>query len=102
MTAMVKSMSRSGATFSIDSEYKLLFLALVYVDAVLSFIAIQTGFIEQNPIMVQVLASIPLLVLIKGIAPALMAWLVPGKFLMPSIALMGAVLAWNLKEIAGL
>jgi hypothetical protein len=40
-----------------------------------------------------------LLILIKFIIPIFVAWVMPGRLLWPSIALLGLVVIWNIKEL---
>jgi hypothetical protein len=40
-----------------------------------------------------------LLVTIKLLVPLLIAWLMPGKLLLPSIALLAVIAIWNIKEL---
>jgi hypothetical protein len=42
-----------------------------------------------------------LLLIVKLIIPLVIAWLLPGKLLLPSIALLMFVVIWNLKELGG-
>jgi hypothetical protein len=57
------------------------------------------GFAEINPLM-NFLIHIPvLLLLVKLVIPVLIAWLIPGRLLLPSIALLALVAIWNIKEL---
>ena len=57
------------------------------------------GLSELNPVMRQ-LANMPLqLVIIKCAIPLLIAWLAPGKLLLPAIILLCLVVSWNIKEL---
>jgi len=90
----------SVATFRHDYHLKAAFLGLAYLDLVLTYIAVQSGYHEMNPLMMQLLANPMALVLVKGVAPFALAWLLPGRLLLPSTLFMFAVACWNLKEFA--
>ena len=96
------ALPQSVATFGYGTGYKLCFVALIYLDVVLTLFAMQRGFTEMNPYMAQMLASPQWLLLVKGLVPLIIAWLVPGKLLLPSIGLMGAVSMWNASELLAL
>jgi len=69
------------------------------VDLTLTVLAVSLGFSELNPLM-RYLVTVPvLLLIIKGAVPLLIAWLVPGKFLLPSVVLLALVVGWNVKEL---
>ncbi len=89
----------SVATFRHGTRYKTGFVALMYFDVALTFFAVQAGFGEINPIMAGLMASPWKLVLVKGVAPLALAWLLPARLLLPSIGFMLAVALWNVKEL---
>ncbi len=90
---------QSVATLERGLPSKIGFVALVYIDLVLTLFAIQHGFSEINPFMVQMLSRVELLVLAKVVAPLFIAWFVPAKFLLPSIGFMVIVLGWNIATL---
>ena len=94
-------MLQTMATFRHGTQEKLLFLTLVYVDVVVSSFAVSAGFSEINPLMAQLLASPMMLILVKGVTPMVISWLVPSRLLLPSSLFMVLVLGWNFKELAG-
>ena len=79
------------ATFRHDAGLKLGFVGLIYLDVVLTFVALRLGFTELNPIMANLVANPWALVLVKGAVPVLIGWLIPGKLLLPSIGLAIAI-----------
>lgn len=88
----------SAATFRRGTKAKVSFVLLHVADLLLTVAAINHGLNELNPIM-QYLLTVPLLmVLLKFVVPVVIAWLAPGKLLLPSILLLGMLLAWNVKE----
>ncbi|MBI2868669.1 MAG: hypothetical protein HYX96_02445 [Chloroflexi bacterium] len=100
---MTASLLSSAATFRRALPEKFSFVLLNQLDLVLTVIAISLGFSELNPWMRGWLESPPQLLLFKAVAPLFIAWLVPGKLLLPSILLLGLVLGWDIKElVAGL
>jgi hypothetical protein len=75
------------------------FILLCLFDLTFSVVAVSLGFTELNPVM-NFLIQIPvLLLLVKLAIPILIAWLIPGRLLWPSIALLALVTIWNIKEI---
>jgi len=88
----------STATFKRCTIEKVSFVLLSQFDLVLTVLAVYLGFSELNPF-IKYLVSIPVLLLvIKLVIPLIIAWLVPGKLLLPSIAVLALAFIWNLKE----
>jgi fumarate reductase subunit C len=89
----------SSATFKRGTVEKASFVLLVLFDLTLTVVAMNLGFEEMNPF-IRFLIQIPLLLLIvKLFIPLLIAWLMPGRLLLPSIALLVVVVIWNIKEL---
>jgi hypothetical protein len=82
-----------------DFVFKVLYLSLQVFDLGLTLMAAYFGFSELNPLMKALLASPLQLATFKLIIPFLIVWLLPGKFLIPAIALLAAVIGWNVKEL---
>jgi len=78
---------------------KVLYLLLQMIDLCLTVLAVQMGYPELNPFMRAALASIPALLVMKVIIPLLIFWLVPGKYLIPAVALLVVIVGWNIKEL---
>lgn len=78
---------------------KFSYLTLAYIDAALTILVLQFNFSEINPLVRFMLASPWLYILVKLAMPAFIAWLVPARLLIPSIAFMLLVFIWNLKEL---
>jgi hypothetical protein len=92
-------MRASIATFQQGTSLKISYLCLACGDLVLTAYAFAAGFTELNPLIAR-LETRPLeLVVVKGVVPALIAWLVPAKLLLPSIALLAAIVAWNIGQL---
>lgn len=70
------------------------------LDLVLTISATSLGLSELNPFMRSLLANLPELFLVKLIIPVFMAWLIPGRLLLPAIGLLSVVVAWDLKELS--
>jgi len=97
---MVTGWWNSSTTFKRCTAEKLSFIFLGVLDLVLTILAMYLGFYEINPF-VRFLVQIPfLLVFVKLVIPVLIAWLMPGKLLLPSIAVLALVVIWNVKELA--
>lgn len=81
---------------------KLAYLSLQVIDLGLTLMAMDRGYNELNPF-VRGLQDAPAhLFLIKMFIPALIAWLIPGKFLVPAILLLLLIIGWNVKELISL
>ncbi len=75
------------------------FVALAYIDLLLTLYAVQSGFTEMNPLMLRLLARPGELFLMKVVVPPLIALLVPAMLLLPSVLLMVLVSGWNLASL---
>ena len=96
---MIANLWDSSATFKRCTAEKASFIILNQFDLTLTVLAIYLGFSELNPF-VRHLVNIPILLLVIKLAiPLLIAWLIPGKLLLPSIALLILVIVWNVKEL---
>src|SRR4030042_2690816 len=89
----------SAVTFKKSTALKISFILLGLGDLLLTVLAMNLGIWEMNPI-VRFLVHMPiLLVLIKVVIPVAVAWIMPGRLLIPSIALLGFAVIWNIREI---
>ena len=89
----------SAATFRQCTAEKASFVLLNQFDLALTILAIYLGLTELNPL-IRHLVNIPVLLLVvKLVIPLLIAWLIPGKLLLPSIAVLALAVIWNLKEL---
>jgi hypothetical protein len=96
---MVSGWRESAATFKKSTAEKLAFICLCGLDLTLTIVGMYLGFYEMNPLM-RFLIHLPvLLVLVKLFLPIGLAWLLPGKLLWPSIALLALIVIWNVKEL---
>lgn len=99
MAGMESSWWDSSATFKRCTAEKTSFILLCTFDLTLTVLAISLGFVELNPL-VRYLVHIPALLLVVKLAiPVLIAWVMPGRLLWPSIALLCLVVIWNIKEL---
>jgi hypothetical protein len=89
----------ASATFKKCTWEKTAFILLCLLDLTLSVAAVAHGFTEINPVMKFLIQVPALLLLVKLAIPVLIAWLIPGRLLWPSIGLLVLVTLWNLKEI---
>jgi hypothetical protein len=97
--ALKLDFSVSFATFRGDTFEKIAFILLNQVDIALTFYALSLGLSELNPVM-QALVRSPLeLMAVKLLVPALIAWLTPGKLLIPAILLLCLIVGWDMKEL---
>ena len=91
---------RAGvATFSHGAPYKVAFVFLGLVDLLVTLYAVNNGYVERNPIFVALQDDPYGLFFLKVGGPTFIAWLVPGKLLLPSVGLMFAVIGWNVGEL---
>ncbi len=89
----------SSGTFRKCTVEKASFVGLCAFDLVLTVFSMYLGFAELNPF-VRLMVQIPVLLLcVKLLVPVLIAWLMPGKLLLPSIGLLALIVAWNIKEL---
>jgi hypothetical protein len=96
---MTTSWWDSSATFKKCTVEKASFVLLNQFDLTLTVVALYLGLSELNPL-VRFLINVPvLLVVFKLVIPLLLAWLMPGKLLLPSIGLLVIVVIWNIKEL---
>ena len=96
---MIANLWDSSATFRRCTAEKASFVLLNQFDLTLTVLAVYLGLSELNPLIRQ-LVNIPILLLVVKLAlPLLIAWLIPGKLLLPSIALLTLIIVWNIKEL---
>jgi hypothetical protein len=99
MNEIVTGWWESTATFKKCTAEKVSFIILGIFDLVLTILAISIGLSEINPL-VRYMVEIPALLLtVKLFIPVLIAWILPGKLLIPSIALLACAVIWNIKEL---
>jgi hypothetical protein len=96
---MTTGIFESSATFKKCTAEKAVFVALGLVDLILTLTAVNLGLSEINPVIRLALQIPALLLIIKLFIPVLIAWLMPGKLLIPSIILLALIVVWNLKEL---
>ena len=89
----------TAATFRRGVLEKLSFVLLIYLDLALTFLALALGLVELNPYMQSLLANPPLLFFTKLVASVFIAWLVPGRLLLPAITFMLFVIGRNVREL---
>ena len=75
------------------------YVFLHQLDLILTIFAVHYGLNELNPLMRDLLTSPLQLVVAKLIIPILIAWLVPGRLLIPAVIFLGLVILWNMKEL---
>lgn len=89
----------SALTFRRGVGAKVSFVLLNQVDFVLTVFALSLGLHEVNPL-IQGLAAFPFsLLLVKLAIPLAIAWLVPGRLLLPAIALLALVVGWDIRGL---
>jgi hypothetical protein len=89
----------SAGSFRKSRFEKLSFLVLGELDFGLTLLAVTVGLSEQNPLMRNLLMAPAYLILVKVVAPIFIAWLTPGKLLIPAIVLLGFIIGWDMKEL---
>jgi len=82
-----------------DIGLRVSYVLLHQIDLILTVFAVSAGFTELNPVMRSLLGSPLQLVIVKLCIPLLIAWLLPGRLLVPAIALMVLIVSWNIKEL---
>ena len=96
---MTANLFASAATFRDCVVEKASFVLLSELDLVLTVLAVSIGFSELNPFMRNLLTSPVQLIFVKCLVPFLIAWITPGKLLLPAILALSLVAGWNLKEL---
>ncbi len=91
---------RSAATFREGGTWKWLYVALTYLDVVLTVIGTSLGVTELNPFMAGMLEQPGQLVLVRGALPVLVAWLTPAVLLIPAAGALAAISVWNCVVLA--
>jgi hypothetical protein len=89
----------SVATFRRGTVEKASFVLLNQFDLALTMLAIYLGCTELNPFIRHIVDLPVVLLTVKLAIPLLIAWLIPGKLLLPSIALLALAFIWNMKEL---
>ncbi len=97
---MIANLMASAATFRRCTAEKLAFVILNLIDLGLTLLAVSQGAHELNPLMRNLVSSPFQLYVTKLALPLFFAWLVPGKLLWPSIALLTFIVGWDLRELA--
>jgi hypothetical protein len=89
----------SATTFKKCTLEKVSFILLSIFDLALTVLAMHLGLWEMNPLM-RFLVHLPiLLVVVKFVVPVLIAWVMPGRLLWPSLGALVTVIIWNIKEL---
>lgn len=96
---MIASLLASAITFRKDTTEKIAFISLNVIDLVLTLFAMNLGAHELNPVMRGMLATPAALYTTKLLMPFVLAWLLPGKLLIPSIAVLVFVVGWDLRQL---
>jgi hypothetical protein len=96
---MLVNILASALTFKKCTLEKLAFIVLNLIDMVLTIFAASNGAHELNPVIRYMVNSPYQIFLVKAVIPILLAWVLPGKILIPSIALLVFVVGWDTREL---
>jgi hypothetical protein len=96
---MISELRVSALTFRKCTLEKLAFIILNLVDMGLTLVGLSVGAQELNPLMHNMCNSPYQLFLAKLAIPLFLSWLLPGKLLLPSIALLVFVVGWDVREL---
>jgi hypothetical protein len=99
MSRMLAGLWDSTATFKKCTVAKTLFIFLCLLDLILTLVAINLGLSEINTLVIYLIQIPVLFVVVKVFLPIIIAWILPGKLLIPSICLQALVVIWNIKEL---
>jgi hypothetical protein len=99
MTGITAKLRGSAFTFRQGTLEKASFILLNQLDLTLTVLATHFGLKELNPLITPFINIPAMLLLVKLFIPVLLAWLIPGRLLLPSIALLALILLWNVKEL---
>ena len=89
----------SAITFRQCTAEKVSFVLLNQLDLILTLYALSLGLYELNPWMRELVTAPFQLLLIKVIIPLFLAWLVPGRLLLPAVTLLVFIVSWDVKEL---
>ena len=96
---MLASLMASAITFKRGTTEKIAFISLNAIDLVLTLLAMNLGAREVNPFIRGMISTPVALYTTKLLIPILVAWLLPGKLLIPSIAVLVFVVGWDVREV---
>jgi hypothetical protein len=96
---VIANLMASAVTFKKCTAEKLCFILLNFLDLGLTVFAVSSGLNELNPLMRHMLDVPYQLVLVKIGMPVLMAWLVPGKLLIPAAGLLAVIVGWDIRQL---
>jgi hypothetical protein len=96
---MIATLRASAITFRRGTPEKLTFIFLNMIDLVLTLFAMNVGANELNPFMRNAFGVPYLSYFIKLAFPVFLAWLLPGKLLLPSIYLLVFITVWNATQL---
>ncbi|MBI4287299.1 MAG: hypothetical protein HY671_02585 [Chloroflexi bacterium] len=87
------------ATFRRGVAVKMLYFMLASADFLLTLWALRLGLTELNPFVASLLGAPAQFFLVKVLASFFVAWLIPSRLLIPGVALLVLVVAWDFKEL---
>ncbi len=96
---MLASLMDSAITFRKATTEKVAFISLNVIDLVLTLFAMNLGAQEINPIMRGMITTPIALYTAKLVMPMVLAWLLPGRLLIPSIAILLFIVGWDIREL---
>jgi hypothetical protein len=96
---VIANLMASAVTFKKCTAEKLSFILLNLIDLGLTVFAFSSGLSELNPLMRHMLDAPYQLIFVKMGIPVMLAWLLPGKLLIPAIALLALIIGWDIKEL---
>lgn len=80
--------------------FKIAFMLLQLTDVTVTGVANSIGFNEVNPLMRELLNSPLQLLIVKMFIPAMIAWLFPGKWLIPAIIFLLIIVGFDGTQLA--
>lgn len=99
MNSMMIGWWESTTTFKKCTVAKASFIFLCLLDLILTLAALNLGISEINPLVCYLIQIPALFLVVKLVIPVIIAWIMPGKLLLPSIGLLALVVIWNIKEL---
>jgi hypothetical protein len=78
---------------------RMAYMAFQAADLLLTWLAMSSGYQELNPFVRGLFASPAQLIIFKIFIPAIIAWLVPARLLIPAILLLIAVTGFNVAQL---
>ena len=97
--SVLAGLKASAFTFKRGTPEKLAYIILNLIDLGLTLFALSIGAHEYNPLLRSMANSPFQLYGAKLLLPSTVAWILPGKLLIPAVAFLLLVVGWDIREL---